>query len=476
MMTNRSQHKPFKPPPHSIMPRPRTDHLKRPHNSLAVALASLQSLGGKRQKTSQPLAVKSVAIGTVSRQQQPCKVWKPHCPASSDPGSAFESDFSHFKRHKAEGKTHSCLRCIYLSNPQAVQQSARLPPTGSSLGMASWLEPKPGYMHGTWGLGCRICAWYLTTKVGQKNDNKRRLHRMKVFKDPQLKARNQPRFSTFANFNFRQTRQIVKSLEQHGNSQAHENACQAIARKEHGLASLSQVHTTAPVAIDPVAQAIFKGRVPKPLDWFDCFVEDKALLSWRKQARLCIEKSRQTSTEPQAQPENPKPDCSTTASTSPSERQLLAAGREETEGHIRKRRQKQTHIMAEVVRQRHRQILRRARFCSLAIDDSSGRKLVHFRCDYHKAPWYYQGTLGVYQSGATTMEEGEQDHASRAMKRLDEFLSRFCTPLRNASLGTQCDEELKKHLLKIVVTISADGGSAERRAIYLACDPGPHLS
>ena len=74
------------------------------------------------------------------------------------------------------------------------------------------------------------------------------------------------------------------------------------------------------------------------------------------------------------------------------------------------------------------------------------------------------------------MEEGEQDHASRAMKRLDEFLSRFCTPLRNASLGTQCDEELKKHLLKIVVTISADGGSAERRAIYLACDPGPHLS
>ena len=74
--------------------------------------------------------------------------------------------------------------------------------------------------------------------------------------------------------------------------------------------------------------------------------------------------------------------------------------------------------------------------------------------------------------GAKTMEEGEEDHALRAMTRLDEFISKFCTPLRKRSLGTECDQELKDHLLKIVVTISADGGAAERRAIFLACEPG----
>ena len=56
--------------------------------------------------------------------------------------------------------------------------------------------------------------------------------------------------------------------------------------------------------------------------------------------------------------------------------------------------------------------------------------------------------------------------------RLDEFFTKFCTPLRKSTLGTECDQGLKDHLLKIVVTISADGGPSERRALFLACGPG----
>ena len=155
--------------------------------------------------------------------------------------------------------------------------------------------------------------------------------------------------------------------------------------------------------------------------------------------------------------------------------QPLAAPRE-TVDNLRKRRRKQTRIMAECVRAKHRKVLRKARFCSLALDEAQGRKLVHFSCENHKPPWYYQGTLGIFKVGAKTMEEGEQDHALKAMTRLDEFITKFCTPLRKTSLGTECNQELKDHLLKIVATVSADGGPAERRAVFLACQPGLHFS
>jgi hypothetical protein len=80
--------------------------------------------------------------------------------------------------------------------------------------------------------------------------------------------------------------------------------------------------------------------------------------------------------------------------------------------------------------------------------------------------------MGVYKVAATTMEEGEQDHALKSLTRLNEFLTRFCTPLRKKVLGTQCDQELKDHLLQIIVTVSSDGGAAERRALYIASEPG----
>jgi hypothetical protein len=281
-----------------------------------------------------------------------------------------------------------------------------------------------------------------------------------------MRVRNQARFSKFASFTFRQPSAIKKAIEQHGNSQAHELAYRAMLQKE--LACEIRPLPEAATNPRPVAPQTFKGRVPKPKDWLDCFVETSNLVSWRKQAKLHMQKSGQASGGPLA----PKPELAKApgnATSSPA--QPLAAPRETFEN-LRKRRRKQTRIMAEVVRRKHRQILGKAKFCTLALDEAQGRKLVHFRCDTQKAPWYHQGTLGIFNVGPKTAEEGEEDHAKRAVRRLDEFLNKFCTPLRKASLGTAVDNEFKEHLMKIVVTISADGGPSERRAIYLACAPG----
>jgi hypothetical protein len=299
----------------------------------------------------------------------------------------------------------------------------------------------------------------------------KRKHQKKLLKDLKLRRRSQARFSKFASFTWRQPTQIRKNLEQHGTCQAHEKAVKAMLQKEDGLETRPQASAiAAPPATNQAAQRAFKGRVPKPAHWKDCFVESSNMVSWRKQAKLHLGRSGQSS-KPSALPTNSDQDSSNVAPGPSTQCQpLVDTG--ETCRNLHQRRRKQCRIIAECVRLRHRRILKKARFCSLAFDDAQGKKLVHFRCDYHKPPWYYQGTLGVFKVGAKTMAEGGQDHALQSMTRMDEFISKFCTPLRKSSLGTECDQELKDHLLKIVVNISADGGAAERRAIFLACYQG----
>lgn len=410
-------------------------------------------------------------------------------------GSVFESDMEHVKQHRREDSKQAerCVRCIFASHPRSFEASARLP--RKSGGSATWLEPRPTHMGGSWALGCRICAWYSATlpakgcsihgglqqKVGIK-----RKHRKLDAKDPALRARSQVRFSKFAMFKWSatgtarkknsRTATIARLIEQHGNSAAHEVAYRAMLQKEDACEIRPLAEPEPQAAANPLARKTFKGRVPKPLDWLDSFVESSNLVSWSKQARMHTQKSGQASGEPSA----PEPEVVRHIWDPPAQQaegQPLAAsqagrrslaGPRETGNGLRKRRRRQTRIMAEVVRRRHRRILGKAKFCTLALDEAQGRKLVHFRCDYHKAPWHYQGTLGIFKMGAQTVEEGEGDHAKKAVKRLDEFITKFSTPLRKASLGTTCDNEFREHFLKIVTTISADGGAAERRAIYLA--------
>ena len=453
---------------------------KRTYSSMAEALAEGPQAGPSnlKKKPGQSLAP-WVSPGAAVGAKAVCKVVGPQNRRSSfDPGSTFETDFEHLRRHKA--KARNCLRCIYLTNPKILDGCAKLPlPSG---GVGSWLQPAPSFK-GQWGLGCRVCAaqrFSVQPLAGNlKAAGPKRKHKKKDVKDAMLRKRDQPRFSKFAKFEIRAATSLKRTrgiIEMHGNSQAHMLAVRAMAQQEHASQGYPKALVEGPPPpIDRVAEKTFRGRVPKPRDWMDCFVETTNQMSWRKQAKVRIAKeATKRDVEPLAKQREGQP-----LAASP-EGQPLAAPRE-TLDNLRKRRRKQTRFIAEVVRRKHRRALRGAHFCTLALDDAQGRKLVHFRCDYHQKPWFYQGTLGVYKSTPKTQEEGEGDHAAKGMKRLDEFLTKFCTPLRKGQpLAAPpqgqplaaCDQELKDHILKITSTISADGGSAERRAIYLACATG----
>ena len=62
----------------------------------------------------------------------------------------------------------------------------------------------------------------------------------------------------------------------------------------------------------------------------------------------------------------------------------------------------------------------------------------------------------------------EEDHALIAVRQMDKFLNKFCTPLSSKKLPLATDLELKSHMLRITRVFAADGSSKERRALQLA--------
>ncbi len=55
-----------------------------------------------------------------------------------------------------------------------------------------------------------------------------------------------------------------------------------------------------------------------------------------------------------------------------------------------------------------------------------------------------------------------------AVKQLEAFIERFCTPLRKGARPLACDADLKRHIMDNVKVLAADGASKERRAVFLA--------
>jgi hypothetical protein len=121
-------------------------------------------LPAKKRQTTCRAGGLSAAIGAISKLGQGVKPLGrgkgkggPQLCSPCDPGSVVEGDLEHLQRHKAEGQASNCLRCLYLSDPRALGQYSKLPlPNGR---VETWLEPRPRYKAGCWGLGCRICAW-----------------------------------------------------------------------------------------------------------------------------------------------------------------------------------------------------------------------------------------------------------------------------------------------------------------------------
>ena len=358
-------------------------------------------------------------------------------------GSVFESNADHIARHRGTPHELMCPRCHYIRNKTDIQR------------WAPWAAPRPRHMGGAWRLGCDVCTWALGNRTAREKHASRR--------------GNDIRASTFARQNFTcNTRycDFELKLRAHAQCQYHRVASSA-ANRLAGQFPRRMLRETEPhvapggkeASVRPMAQetaegndeacfdenslqeamslasadvgadkSLLKGKVPQITDWINAWAEATEHVSFRKQVRIWGKKN----------------------------------GRK-IHDYRRKVRRNQLKVIAETRREDVRKHLRRATCISLALDERKYKKIVRFRCDAPKRPFFFRGILGVHTCEKSAVGDFEEDHALIAVRTVDRFLNRFCTPL-----GGTIDMELKEHIRKSVRTFAADGASKERRALLLA--------
>ena len=290
----------------------------------------------------------------------------------------------------------------------------------------SWLSG--GVRRGRWGLGCTFCAQYWA--AGRKCAS--------------------ARFSTFARFDCNpSSRKEAKWLiEQHEQSRSHRIASGQL--KASGSRRKRRVDTPSPqpcaqtlscpdlwhseASLDRATEdaALLKGNVPSAHDWKDAWSLLSERCSLRAGARIFEKKHNQGKSAPLNE-------------------------------QMRNRYRRQLRTMVELTRRRIREALRQATSISLSLDECKYRKIIRFRADLPSRQkessgslWRHVGASGFCVSGVLGLldcskkhaEDFEEDHAVTAVKQLDDFLTRFCTPLgrvprRRAPQPLACDEELK---------------------------------
>ena len=96
-----------------------------------------------------------------------------------------------------------------------------------------------------------------------------------------------------------------------------------------------------------------------------------------------------------------------------------------------------------MLRTKIRKVLGQATAICISLDECKHRKIIRFRADlptaYCAQPgsrwrvgasgFSQAGVLGLLDCTKTELSDFEEDHAVIAVKKLDEFLTKFCTPL-----------------------------------------------
>ena len=349
------------------------------------------------------------------------------------------SEAKHLQCHA--GFKGFCIRCDVQKKPkvyEALSLQAGVP----------WITR--GVSRGLWGLGCTACAQYLAS--GRK------------CKDA--------RFSKFANFQVRpKTRREAKWLiEQHHLQKSHRVAIgtksdrqrpKTAAIPPQPLACDIACPSESPVILSAEDAALLKGNVPSLVEWQDAWAVLSETVSLRKAGRLDEKRH---------------------------------SGKKSVGNKQRKRYRKKLLVMAEALRMKVREVLRQATSICVTLDECKYRKIIRFRADSPSASsaqpgslWRQVGASGYSQSGVLGIidcskkhaEDFEEDHAVTAVKQLDVFLTKFCTPLGRVGRVVKplaCDENLKRHILVTVLCLAADGASKERRPLFLAArDLFPNL-
>ena len=143
--------------------------------------------------------------------------------------------------------------------------------------------------------------------------------------------------------------------------------------------------------------------------------------------------------------------------------------------------------MAEVLRKKIRKLLGQATAICLFLDECKHRKIVRFRADLPSAycaqpgshwrvgasGFSQAGVLGLLDCSKKDLSDFEEDNAVTGVRKLDELLTKFCTPLgrlpgRRRTQPLACDEALKRHILQSVLVFAADGDGHGRRVLFLA--------
>ena len=127
---------------------------------------------------------------------------------------------------------------------------------------------------------------------------------------------------------------------------------------------------------------LLKGRVPQGQDWLDAWSETTEHLAFRKQERL---KNKKKNTH--------------------------------TSNNLRRTRRKQVRVIAETRREDIRELLGRAQFLSLAMDERKYKKIIRFRCDAPTKPFVHHGILGVLDLSKSAVGDFEEDHALIAVRK-----------------------------------------------------------
>ena len=177
---------------------------------------------------------------------------------------------------------------------------------------------------------------------------------------------------------------------------------------------------------------LLKGRVPQVQDWLDAWAESTEQVAFHKQARILGKKG-----------------------------QLR-------HNNLRRMRRKQIRVIAEARRSNIREQLREAQFISISMDDRKYEKVLRFRCDAPSEPFVRRGILGVMSLAKSAVGDFEEDHALIAVRKMDGFLNRICTPLGPGGRPLATDIALKEHIRKTTKVFAADGASKESRALWLA--------
>ena len=358
-------------------------------------------------------------------------------------GSVHESDAAHWERHSTDATAHGkCCRCNFI---RAKAEFKREHP---------WLTPRPIHMGGRWRLGCDVCAWKYSNAGRERHETRGgTTHRASKWANSQFFChgsswvlRNRVKAHA-AEAGHRATviasQRCLQQLPPRLLSAGPDVIDRPLAAAGATSRPLAGERPAGDAASDPtlisdaesevVGDSVLKGRVPQCQDWLDAWSECTEHISFRKQARVLANRGRLKLT------------------------------------NLRKIRRKQIRIIAEVRREDIRHQLREAQFISISMDDRQYQKIVRFRCDAPEKPFFRKGILGVMGLEKSAVGDfEEEDHAVIAVRKLDSFLNRLCTPLGRQSRPLAADIALKEHVRKCTRTFAADGASKERRALLLA--------